>query len=65
MAVKWEKVEKNIYRSTDEKNKYRVDLYFGRDKISVTNIRDYMAFLKTEKTLSHSLNHCKKQHILV
>lgn len=31
MAVKWEKVEKNIYRSTDEKNKYRVDLYFGRD----------------------------------
>lgn len=150
MAVKWEKVEKNIYRSTDEKNKYRVDLYFGRDnnnkikkssrvvygtltearkqlalhevglargevkapvkitiqqliedwnrlvgdlkntettqtstrniqkhiisyfgehtridKISVTNIRGYMAFLKTEKTLSHSLNHCKKQHILV
>ena len=31
MAGKWEKVEKNIYRSTDEKNKYRVDLYFGRD----------------------------------
>ena len=31
MAVKWEKVEKNIYRSTEEKNKYRIDLYFGRD----------------------------------
>lgn len=31
MAVKWEKVEKNIYRSTEEKNKYRIDLYYGRD----------------------------------
>lgn len=53
MAVKWEKVEKNIYRSTDEKNKYRVDLYFGRD--SNNKIK------KSSKVVYGTLTEARKQ----
>lgn len=31
MSMKWEKVEANIWRSTTEEKKYKVDLYYGRD----------------------------------
>lgn len=53
MAVKWEKVEKNIYRSADEKNKYRVDLYFGRD--SNNKIK------KSSKVVYGTLTEARKQ----
>ncbi len=32
MAVKWKKIEKNIYQSIENPRKYKVVLYFGRDE---------------------------------
>ena len=32
MAVKWVKVEANIYQDSENPKKFRVDLYFGRDE---------------------------------
>lgn len=32
MSKNWEKIEANIWRSTTEEKKYKVDLYYGRDE---------------------------------
>lgn len=32
MSKNWEKIEANIWRSTTEGKKYKVDLYYGRDE---------------------------------
>ncbi len=59
MAVKWMKVEANIYQDSENPKKFRVDLYFGRDergkiikskKVVEGNLTDARKYLRNHES---------------
>lgn len=52
MAVKWTKIEANIYQNTENPRKFRVDLYFGRDERG--------KIIKSKKVIEGNLTDARK-----
>lgn len=52
MAVKWTKIEANIYQNAENPKKFRVDLYFGRDERG--------KIIKSKKVIEGNLTDARK-----